>query len=105
MGSRTGLFGVLGRARSRRATTPAWPCTAGTVVSASLQVGTSGATRTEQPLVFYAYQVDGQRFQGSRVRFAGAPMPANAVVDRCPAGSAVRVFYDPDDPANSTLEL
>jgi Protein of unknown function (DUF3592) len=55
--------------------------------------------------VYYAYQVDGQRFQGSRLRFTGEPMPANAVVDHCPAGSAVRVFYDPADPGNSTLEL
>ncbi len=105
MGSLTGVFGVLGRARLRRATTPRWPCTAGTVVSASVQVGTFGADRTEQPLVFYAYQVDGQRFQGSRVRFASDPLPAGVVVDQCQAGSAVRVFYDPMDPGNSTLEL
>jgi hypothetical protein len=90
---------------SRRASAPEWPCIAGTVVSASVQVGTSGNTRTEQPLVFYAYQVDGQRFQGSRLSFTGEPMPANAVVDHCPAGSAVRVFYDPADPGNSTLQL
>ncbi len=105
MASRTGLLGVLGRALSRRAPGTGWPCTSGTVVSASVQVGASGATRTEQPLVFYAYQVDGQRFQGSRLRFVGSPMKANAVVDHCSAGSAVRVFYDPADPANSTLEL
>lgn len=105
MATRTGLFGVLGRVRSRRASAPTWPCTSGTVVSASVQVGASGSTRLEQPLVLYAYQVDGQRFQGSRLRFSGAPMAANAVVDRCPAGSAVRVFYDPADPGNSTLEL
>lgn len=102
MPSRTGLFGVLGRARLRRATTPQWASVTGTVLSATVQVGTSGSTRTEQPLVFYAYQVDGSRYQGQRVHYSCDP---GAVVARCSAGSPVTVFYDPADPGNSTLRL
>jgi hypothetical protein len=75
------------------------------VVSSSVQVGGSGSVRTEQPLVFYAYQVDGERFQGQRIRYHGEPWQAGAVVEHCSAGSPVTVFYDPADPANSTLEL
>lgn len=96
---------MLGRHLPRRAHGPVWPSTTGTVLSASVQVGTSGDHRTEQPLVYYAYQVNGQLFQGHRLRFSGSPLQAAAVVDRCSAGSAVIVFYDPGNPANSTLEL
>ncbi len=96
---------MLGRHLPRRAHGPVWPTTTGTVLSASVQVGTAGDHRTEQPLVYYAYQVDGQLFQGHRLRFNGAPRQAAAVVDQCSAGSAVIVFYDPGDPANSTLQL
>jgi hypothetical protein len=96
---------MLGRHLPWRAHGTVWPSTNGTVLSASVQVGTAGATRTEHPLVYYAYQVDGQLFQGHRVRFAGSPWQATAVVDHCPAGSPVTVFYDPADPSSSTLEL
>lgn len=102
MPSRTGLFGVLGRARSRRAVLPEWGSVTGTVLSASVQVGMSGSSRTEQPLVFYAYQVAGNLYQGHNVHFACDP---GAVVAQCPAGSPVTVFYDPADPGNSTLRL
>lgn len=102
MPSRTGLFGVLGRARWWRAPSNEWASVTGTVLSATVQVGTSGSTRTEQPLVFYAYQVDGSRYQGQRVHYSCDP---GAVVSRCSAGSPVTVFYDPADPANSTLRL
>jgi hypothetical protein len=102
------LLDVLGLGRFRRARTAAddaWRTTTGTVVSSSVQVGNAGSVRTEQPLVFYAYQVDGQLFQGQRIRYHDRPLQASAVVDRCSAGSAVIVFYDPADPANSTLQL
>jgi hypothetical protein len=96
---------MLGRHLPRRAHGSAWPSTTGTVLSATVQMGNSGSVRTEQPLVYYAYQVDGQLFQGHRLRFSGVAWQAAAVVDHCPAGSPVTVFYDPADPSNSTLEL
>ena len=102
------LLDVLGLGRFRRARgtgASTWITTTGTVLSSSVQVGTSGAGRTEQPLVFYAYQVNGQVFQGQRIRFHDQPLHASEVVDRCSAGSAVIVFYDPADPSNSMLRL
>jgi hypothetical protein len=105
-----GLLDVLGLGRLRRARNgapPEWRTTTGTVLSSTVQVGvgSAGAARAEQPLVFYSYQVDGQVFQGRRIRFHDQPLQAAAVVDRCSAGSAVIVFYDPADPSNSTLQL
>jgi hypothetical protein len=77
----------------------------GTVLSATVQVGTAGSPRSELPLVFYAYQVNGEVFQGHRVRRANGVCNASTTIARYPAGSSVVVWYDPTDPGNSALEL
>jgi Protein of unknown function (DUF3592) len=82
-----------------------WVRTSGTVLSATVQVGTAGSTRSQLPLVFYAYQVDGEVFQGHRVRRTNGACNASTTIARYPAGSSVVVWYDPTDPANSALEL
>ena len=90
-----------------------WPHTMGTVLSATLQVSTQGKARHEAPLVLYAYQVNGQVFQGDRVRVgddlgrvrvAGVASSASSTIARYPAGASVIVYYDPTNPANSALE-
>ncbi len=90
-----------------------WPQTMGTVLSATVQVAQRGTTRQEAPLVLYAYQVDGQMFQGHRVRatddlgrarLADADSSATNTVARYPSGAPVVVYYDPANPANSALE-
>lgn len=90
-----------------------WPHTLGTVQSSTVQVSFSAKSRLECPRVLYAYQVEGQAFQGHRVRASdkyGRTMPreagctASATVARYPAGTSVTVYYDPLNPANSALE-
>lgn len=85
----------------------------GTVLSATVQVAQRGTTRQEAPLVLYAYQVDGQVFQGRRVRMSDDPhrarladahRSASNTVARYPSGAPVVVYYDPMNPANSALE-
>lgn len=82
---------------------PGWVRTSGTVISATVQRNPVGTRRSETPLVLYAYQVDGQVFQGSRVKVRGLA-EASGTLARYPAGACVTVFYDPADPANSALE-
>lgn len=91
----------------------AWPQTMGTVLSATVQVAQRGNMRQEAPLVLYAYQVDGQVFQGHRVRASNdsgrirlvdADCSASNTVARYPSGAPVVVYYDPMNPANSALE-
>lgn len=82
----------------------AWPHTRGTVLSATVQMSHTARARHESPLVLYAYQVDGQMFQGHRVRASGQCPNASEVIARYPAGASVVVYYDPTDPANSALE-
>lgn len=111
-------LGVALLLRARRSSTVpslagSWPHTMGTVLSATLQVSHQGNSRQENPLVLYAYQVNGQVFQGhrvrvgdemGRVRVAGAPSSASSTIARYPAGASVIVYYDPSNPANSALE-
>jgi hypothetical protein len=95
-------FGGIGWSRWQRARSADWMCTSGTVLSATVQVGGASSDRVAQPLVFYSYQVNGELYQGHRVRCS---TEAAAVVERCRAGAAVRVFYDPANPADSTLRF
>lgn len=111
-------MGAFFTARFRKSATSrslavAWPQTMGTVLSATVQVAQRGNTRQEAPLVLYAYQVDGQVFQGHRVRasddtgrirLTDADTSASNTVARYPSGAPVVVYYDPTNPANSALE-
>ena len=101
------------RSRAVRSLAAEWPNTRGTVLSATVQVSHNGTSPHEAPLVFYTYQVNGQVFQGhrvrvgdesGRVRVTGAASSAATTVARYPAGSCVEVYYDPLNPANSALE-
>lgn len=100
-----GLRALLRRTRDRRAHEQPWPQTMGTILSASVQVSSRGAVRTEHPLIFYAYQVDGQVFQGNRLRRNGNGAHAATALVRYPAGASVVVYYDPANPGHSALEL
>lgn len=101
------------KSASTRSLALTWPHTKGTVLSATVQVSHHGNSRQEAPLVLYAYQVDGQVFQGhrvragdefGRVRTAGTESSASNTVARYPSGSCVVVYFDPANPANSALE-
>lgn len=88
--------------RARKPSPTQWAHTHGTVLSATVQVGSG---RTASPLVLYAYEVNGQEFRGHRVRARQGTCDASHVIQRYPAGSSVVVHYDPNDPSNSALEL
>ena len=107
---------VVSRTRkssSTRSLAIGWPHTKGTVLSATVQVSHHGNSRQEAPLVLYAYQVNGQVFQGHRVRVgdgfgrtrvAGTESSAANTVARYPSGAPVTVYYDPTNPSCSALE-
>ncbi|MDP3547158.1 MAG: DUF3592 domain-containing protein [Phreatobacter sp.] len=59
--------------------------------------------------VIYSFKVDGQTYGGDRIAFGAKASSTVAglisgAADRYPAGSAVTVFYNPDNPAESVLE-
>ncbi len=60
-----------------------------------------------QPFVTYSYAVNGMNFTSNRVSFAAAipKKQIDSVLARYPAGQAVTVHYQPDNPAQAVLEL
>jgi hypothetical protein len=59
--------------------------------------------------VVYRYHVAGREFNGSNVFFggdasSGSSATAHRVTRRHPEGSQVKVFYQPDSPANAVLD-
>jgi hypothetical protein len=59
--------------------------------------------------VQYEFEVDGLRYEGKRIQFAGPPGTGNigkaqAIVARYPEGGTVDVYYDPVKPSMCTLD-
>ena len=89
-----------------------WPTSSGTVISSvvgtHLARSSRGGTTTQfMPEVAYEYQVNEITYKGSSVGFGKATMSSKKsrqVVERYPQGSAVTVYYDPQDPAKGVLE-
>jgi hypothetical protein len=87
-----------------------WPSTSGTVLMSTVQTKRTGRSRSTYPVVVYQYSVNGQNYQGQRIkageqflsiRVAGE---AQATAARYPVGSTVTVYYNPSNPAESALE-
>lgn len=100
-------------ARTARRATIAWQETPGTVLMSTIQVRRNGNSRHETPTIVYSYQVNGTTLQGSRVRIgdeagryrtADTESSAAQTVARYPVGAAVKVLFDPRNPAESALE-
>ncbi len=102
-------------ARRKAEETYGWSATEGVVevsaVSVSEDWDTESNTRTitYTPKVRYTYEVNGERYQGYRIWFGGAPGGSNrrkveAIVARYPQGSRVTVYYNPAKPTEAVLE-
>jgi len=58
------------------------------------------------PYITYRYSVDGLAYRGYRYRYDGHPNDedsVNAIVEAHPRGSAIEVYYNPQDPNNAVL--
>ena len=102
------FLGIIITAQRKMNAIKSWSSTMGTVVNSYLERRRSSNNRgsVNYPVVQYAYQVDGQMLQGSKI----APgmnvggTGAGRVVERYPAGAQVMVFYDPKNPSDAVLE-
>jgi Protein of unknown function (DUF3592) len=85
-----------------------WPSVTGQVLTSQIQYrrGSRNRGRTAYPCILYAYQVDGQVLQSTRIYFGSevGGIGAQYKCDQYPAGSAVEVFFDPDNPQSAVLE-
>ncbi len=61
------------------------------------------------PVIDYEYEVDGLKYTGSRIGYHGFQSAkledVRSVVSRYPAGSNTKVYYDPKEPSECTLEV
>lgn len=84
-----------------------WPAIGGSIEESKLTWQGVRSPRA-RPVVTYRYQVGGESYLGTRIEFSFARIyftpEAQAVLERYPVGSEVTVYYDPADPAESTLE-
>jgi hypothetical protein len=99
--------GDLFKERKLSHESPAWPQISGEILES--HVVSSGRLRTGTwyaPIVKYRYAVDGISFESYRVSFRAAYVGSEAqeAVLRYPIGSAVPVWYRPNDPGTAVLE-
>lgn len=83
-----------------------WPTASGTITASALERSPE-SKRRYRAAVQYSYRVGGKDYQSSRVFWAGNEGRENhmaSVVETYPAGTKVRVHYDPSDPAEAVLD-
>jgi hypothetical protein len=94
-----------------------WPAVQGVILSSRLEEKRTHTVHANegrpvdevgyQPQVEYEYRVGGTIFKGTRIsplEKQYARRAGQKVVDRYPAGAAVKVFTDPDNPNQALLE-
>ena len=87
-----------------------WPETEGKILSSKVGSRRSSKNKSTRysPKISYQYSVNEQDFTGNKIRIGGISSTnhrkANTYVKRYPAGKAVAVYYDPQDPATALLE-
>ena len=87
-----------------------WSNTMGTVIASTIQIKRTSESRSEIPVVVYQYQVSGNAYTGQTIK-AGEQFfnvrlmgDAQATIARYQVGAQVMVYYNPANPAESTLE-
>ncbi|MGC1780247.1 MAG: DUF3592 domain-containing protein [Xanthobacteraceae bacterium] len=83
-----------------------WPSASGTITSSALERLPDRKWRYRAALQ-YRYRAGGKDYQSSRVFWGGnegREKHMASVVETYPAGAKVRVFYNPNDPAEAVLD-
>jgi hypothetical protein len=86
-----------------------WPAADGLIVGSEVDHSTDAeGGDSYSPEVDYTYQVSGQAYQNSRIKFGensyNSRRQAEEIVARYPSGQGVTVYYAPEEPENSVLE-
>jgi hypothetical protein len=86
-----------------------WAATAGKVIKSRVEV-TGGEVASVDPRVIYEYEVRGRKYQNDQIKAgdkywaSGTSQEAYQTIDRYPVGMDVTVYYNPDNPAEASLE-
>jgi hypothetical protein len=104
------VFWIHRRTAAKQAASMSWPTCEGRVARSWVESGRDKEGRySYSARVQYAYIVNGQNQQCERVAWGGRSSSSNqddadAEVARYPAGSAIRVHYNPEKPGEAVLE-
>ncbi len=106
----TGAFDAfIGYNLWRQMQAESWPVTAGEVIRSEVKTSTDSDGTTYRAEVTFRYEVGGQRYEADTWRFgawgSSDSSAARDVVQRFPAGAAVEVRYNPNDPSSAVLEV
>ncbi len=96
------------RTKKRSRASLSWPTVPGTVRASDVLTTYHDHTRYDRASVLYQYVVGGTTYLSDTVSVTGVSVAGNMqqaleTVSRHPVGSAVRVYYDPDDPEAAVL--
>jgi hypothetical protein len=100
------LYAVQLRQGLRADASKKWPRASATVTASAVEKSPGHRWRYSAALQ-YSYRVGGKDYQSSRVFWGGnegRQKHMASVVETYPAGGKVRVFYDPDNPAEAVLD-
>jgi hypothetical protein len=86
-----------------------WPHVAGRIVESAVERQLGGKGRPSyMPRIRYRYRVEGRDYVSSQVTFwgsvGGSQWLAERTTRRYPQGSAVTVYYNPEDPHDAVLD-
>jgi hypothetical protein len=98
--------GYLGWSAYRQIRAQNYPTTAGAVTHSEVE-GHGGRHSNYSPNVLYKYAVAGKTYSSNRYRFGdvyAVEGKAHQIVGEHPVGKQVRVYYNPDDPADALLQ-
>lgn len=111
-----GIYLIIRHNRDRKKAQASlgWPSVSGTVVESrvaeSVSTDSDGdRTTTYRPAVRYEYEVMGTQYTGDKMAVGIQSSSSNLrkaqeTVARLPVGTLVKVFYNPENPADAVLE-
>ena len=81
-----------------------WPSVAGVVIRSAVRFDAGGQCAVD---FAYRFVVGGVTYEASRIAYAArwpAPPVLRSLVERCPVGQRVTVFYDPIRPSSAVIQ-
>jgi hypothetical protein len=105
----SGLIMVARHVLRRASESESWPSVEGYVVESAVAAVRDAGRQVYRPVVRYRYEVGGERYEGSRIRW-GALVEfrkftrARRLLDQYRSGSTIAVRYDPKRPGTAVLQ-
>jgi hypothetical protein len=103
------LFAVARFSMRRLAASTHWPTVPGIVLESAVATTSNGHRQLYRPVVRYRYEVDGQRYEGSRIGWGALAgfrkfTRARRLLDGYRPGGTIAVYHDPQRPSLAVLQ-